>query len=287
MIINRLMPQGYCGGVKRAIEIAYKALDDPSTKKPIYLLGSIIHNRFVVNDLESKGAIIIDEPNKTRLELLERINIGTVIFSAHGVSDKVYETAKNKGLNIIDTTCGYVKVVQNKIKEYLAKGYTCLYIGTPKHPECEAILNISSSIILITNEADLGKININNPNIYVTNQTTLSIYDTNDLYDKIVNKYPSAIIDNKICQATTIRQKAVETQNKVDLCIVVGDEKSSNTKKLALVSQKAGINTILVEDLNSLKKIDLKNVHSVSITSGASTPDYIVEEIIEYLKKLD
>ena len=285
MKINKITPQGYCGGVINALKIVNEAILDSSIKKPIYMLGNIIHNKHVVNDLKNKGIIVLEDKSKTRLELLETIDSGTVIFTAHGVSPLVYEKAKQKGLNIINAVCPNVNIVHKNIINYLNNGYKCLYIGTKNHPECEGVLEISNDIIFISSIFDIDFLNLNTNKIYVTNQTTLSKYDLKDIYDKLINKYPNIIIDNKICNATTIRQEAMANQEKVDLCIVVGDKESSNTKKLASVSQNiAGIKTILCEDLNSLDKNELENINSVSISSGASTPNYIVDEIIEYLK---
>ncbi len=286
MKINKLSPQGYCGGVKNALNIAYKTLKDENCPKPIYLLGSIIHNKNVIEDLKKLGAILIEDNNLSKENLIDKIEYGTVIFSAHGVSPNVYKKAKEKGLNIIDTTCPNVLIVQKQIKKYLDLNYKCLYIGTKGHPECEAILGISSSIILISSIDDLKNIN-KDDKIYVTNQTTLSIYETNELYNYIKNNYSDATIDNKICNATTVRQEACIKQEYVDLCLVVGDKSSSNTKKLLLACIKNNINTIQIENLDDLKKINLTSINSISITSGASTPEYIVNEIIEYLKRVD
>ena len=285
MIIDKLNPQGYCNGVKRAINICLEALENPNTKKPIYLLGSVIHNKYVNEEFIKKGAIILEDKNKTRYELLDQINEGTVIISAHGVSPKVIAKAKAKNLNIIDTTCPYVSIIHNNIIKYLNEGYTCLYIGTKKHPECEGILEIDSNIININNITDINNLNINNDKIYITNQTTLSIFDTSDIYNELKNKYPNAILDNKICDSTTKRQLAVINQDKVDLCIVVGDKASSNTKKLAQIANNSNINTILVENINDIKDYDFKNINTISITSGASTPSILVDEIIKYIKK--
>ncbi|MDE7106071.1 MAG: 4-hydroxy-3-methylbut-2-enyl diphosphate reductase [Anaeroplasmataceae bacterium] len=287
MIINRLTPQGYCSGVKNALNIAYEALSSSTYPKPIYLLGSIIHNQRVIEDLEKKGAILIEEKGVPRSQLIERIEKGTVILSAHGVSPIVYDIAKRKGLSIIDTTCGNVLLVQKRMRHYLSLGYTCLYIGTKGHPECEGILGISSSIKLVENIEDIHHLTSTSSPIYVTNQTTLSLFETEQLYKTIKEKYPEAILDNTICKATTIRQKACLEQTPVDLCIVVGDKASSNTKKLALASQSVGIQTILIENASDLESIDFKNIHSVSITSGASTPEVIVDEIISYLKRVE
>ena len=288
MIIRKIEPQGYCNGVKRALNIVNDAINNESIKRPIYLLGQIIHNKHVVNDFIEKGVIVIEDKTKTRLELLDQINEGTVIFSAHGVSPSVYEKAKAKGLNIIDATCGYVLVVHKKIEDYLKNGYDVIYIGTKKHPEVEGVLGISDKINFVSSLEDIDNLNIKNDKIYCTNQTTLSIFDIKDIFDKLKTKYPNMKIDDKICDATTVRQLAMKNQEKADLCIVVGDAASSNTKKLYKVSSElANIKTILCEDLNSLDKNELKGIKTINISSGASTPDYIVNEIIEYLKKLD
>lgn len=288
MIIRKIEPQGYCNGVKRALNIVNKTLEDKNVKRPIYLLGQIIHNKHVVNEFIKKGVIVIEDKNKTRLELLDEINEGTVIFSAHGVSPLVYKKAKEKGLNIVDATCGYVQVIQMKIENHLNDGYDVIYIGTKKHPEVEGVLGISDKIHFVSSILDIDSLNIKNNNIYCTNQTTLSIFDINDIFSKLKTKYPNIKIDDKICDATTVRQMAMLNQEKADLCIVVGDPQSSNTKKLFNVSNElAKVKTILCEDLNTLDKSELKNIKSVNISSGASTPSYIVDEIIDYLKTID
>ena len=284
MIINKIEPQGFCQGVKIAINIVKETL---KKENKVYLLGEIIHNKDVINDLNNIGAITIPSNNKTRLELLDEIDSGTVIFSAHGVSPKVYEKAKNKSLNIVDATCPMVLLIHKNITEKLKNGYDVIYIGTKNHPEVEGVIGISSSIHFISNMDELNELKINNDKIYATNQTTLSIYDIKNIYDKLKNKYPNITIDNKICNATTIRQEAIKNQPKADLCIIVGDRLSSNTKKLVKVSEEyTNIKTIQCENLSSLDKSYLNNINVVNISSGASTPDYVVNEIIEYIKGL-
>ncbi len=284
MIVNKIEPQGFCQGVKIAINIVKDALNK---EKKVYLLGEIIHNKDVIAKLDKIGAITIPTNNKTRLELLDSIDSGTIIFSAHGVSPKVYEKARNKGLNIIDATCPMVLKIHKNIIEKLENGYDVIYIGTAKHPECEGVLGISSSIHFISSVDEIESLNISNNKIYATNQTTLSIYDIKDIYSQLRNKYPNIIIDNKICNATTIRQEAIKNQPKADLCIIVGDRMSSNTKKLVKVSTEyTNIKTIQCENLSSLDKSYLEGVNIVNISSGASTPDEVVSEIIEYIKNL-
>ena len=284
MIVNKIEPQGFCQGVKIAINTVKDALNK---EKKVYLLGEIIHNKDVIESLDKIGAITIPTNNKTRLELLDSIDNGTIIFSAHGVSPKVYEKAKNKGLNIIDATCPMVLKIHKNIIEKLEQGYDVIYIGTSRHPECEGVLGISSSIHFISSVDEIEGLNITNTKIYATNQTTLSIYDIKDIYSRLRNKYPNIIIDNKICNATTIRQEAVKNQPEADLCIIVGDTMSSNTKKLVKVSTEyTNIKTIQCENLSSLDKSVLEGVNTINISSGASTPDEVVNEIIEYLRGL-
>ena len=284
MIINKIEPQGYCHGVINALKIINEALKDNNT---IYSLGSIIHNEHVINDLKNKGVITIEEKGLSRLELLDKINEGTVVFSAHGVSPLVYEKAKSKNLKIIDATCPMVHLVHKKITEHLNLGYDCIYIGANGHPECEGVLGISNKIHFISSIDDINNLNINNDKIYVTNQTTLSIYDIEDIFNELKNKYPNIIIDDKICNATTVRQKALANQPKCDLCIIVGDKKSSNSLKLYKVSTEiAKTKTIFIDNLKSLDKEILKDVNIVNISSGASTPSELVDEIIEYLNTL-
>lgn len=287
MIINKLNPQGYCSGVKNALKIVYDVLNDPRYPRPIFLLGSIIHNKNVIQDLEKKGAILIEEKGTPRSTLIEKIDSGTVIISAHGVSPIVYEKAKKKGLTIVDTTCGNVLLIQKRIKDYISKGYTCLYIGTKGHPECEGILGISSSILLIEHKENIPHLSIQSDKIYVTNQTTLSLYETEIYYKEIEKYFPKAILDNSICKATTVRQEACMKQEPVDLCLVVGDKSSSNTQKLCDACETIGIKTRLIETKQDLEKINFEGITSISITSGASTPDWIVDEIIDKIKRVD
>ena len=284
MIVNKLLPQGYCKGVTRAIEMAFDTAKN--NKKPIYMLGRIIHNSHVIDRFRKLGIIVLEDKNKTKLELLDEIKEGTVIFSAHGVSPLVYEKAKSKNLNIVDASCPMVLLVHNRIKDYLEKGYEIIYIGTKGHPECEGVLGISDKIHPIWTKEDISNLSLDNPNIYITNQTTLSKDETESMFDLLKERFNTSIIDDKICNATTIRQEAIKNQPKADLCIVVGDSLSSNTKKLKEVSLKTGTKTILIDSLQSLDKNLIKDCKTINVTSGASTPDYVTDEIIEYLKRV-
>ncbi len=289
MKINKLTPRGYCHGVVNAIKILESVIDDHSYKRPIHMLGMIIHNKHTIEYFEEKGVVIIDDKSKTRFELLEQIDSGTVVITAHGCSPDVIEKAYSKGLTVVDATCKDVNKVHLNIKQKLSSGYTVLYIGKKGHPETEGVLGISKSIILLTNENDVELMNFeNNAKYYVTNQTTLSKFDLQSIFDKISdNNCDNIECDDEICDATTVRQNAVITQEKVDLCIVVGDTNSSNTAKLVEVSEKyAGIKSIQIETVDDLDFSFISKLSSVSVTSGASTPTHITNEVINKLEKI-
>ena len=284
MIINILNPHGYCGGVKKAIDKVTDALNDPNVVLPVYLLGNIIHNKYVTEKLQNLGAITIEAKGRTRYEMLDDIDKGTVIFSAHGVSDRVREKAKSKNLNIIDASCPNVLFIENKITDFLRKGYEILYIGTLNHPECEAVLEIDPKIHLYSENFNLSSLVDNK--VYVTNQTTLSLYEINNIYDKIKNELKDVIIDNKICNATTKRQEAL-ISSKADLTIVVGDKLSSNSKKLCEISETlGGTKAILVETLKDLDNICFNGIETINLTSAASTPEELLNSIYEALKNI-
>lgn len=271
MKIHKINPHGYCGGVIRALKLANEAIKN---NKNIYMLGKIIHNDIVCEELKNKG-IIIKTNNKD--EAIDEINFGTVIFTAHGTDEKLIEKAKKKNLNIIDTTCTKVNIIKNNIKKNFDK--TILYIGVANHPECEAILSISNDIILINNIDDLKILN-KDIQYYVTNQTTLSLLKLKDIYTYLEENFNNVIIDNKICLATTQRQLAV-LNTTADYIIVVGDKASSNTNELYNIASSK-CDSILVSNLSELLTIDITKYNNVKITSGASTPEYLVDEIIEY-----
>lgn len=278
MIISKIMPHGFCGGVINAIKISNEVLDNPNTVKPIYILGRIIHNEKVCRQLEDKGAIIIRE-DLSRLEMVDLIDNGTVIISAHGASEQCINKCINKGLHVIDTTCKFVKIIEHNIRTQMQKR-KIIYFGVKNHPECEAILGISDQIILITNYNQLISLP-KNEKYYLTNQTTLSMLKLKSWYEYVEKNFSDVIIDNKICSSTTRRQQAV-LDTKADLIIVAGDSKSSNTLELYKLATKF-TNALLVNDYLDLINIDLNIYQTIALTSGASTPEYVLNEIYEYL----
>ena len=284
MKINLITPHGYCFGVKKAIDIAKNVANDSNVEKPIYLLGNIIHNAHVIEEIKELGIKVI-ESKKTRYDMLDEIESGTVIFSAHGVSPRVYEKALNKKLNIVDATCPNVKLVHNRIIKNMNEGNNILYIGTKNHPECEGVLEIDSNIKLIESIDDLKDLD-KNKKYYITCQTTLSLLDLKELFSYIDDNFTNKILDNKICLATLERQESL-LKSDSDMAIVVGDKSSSNSKKLQMVFEKKYHKpSILIESVKDLIGYDFSNINSISLTSGASTPEYILTEVYDYLIKL-
>lgn len=288
MQVVPITPRGYCPGVVRAIDTVNKALQNPALPRPIYILGMIVHNRFVVDELTSKGAITLNDPGKTRLELLDSIDKGTVIITAHGTEEAVFEKIKAKGLTMINATCKDVQKTHDLIKEYLHNNYEVLFIGKKNHPETEGALGISPSVRLIEKPEDIDSLSLQNP-IFVTNQTTLSIRDLDKIFQLIRVKYPHAVISDEICNSTRIRQEAVLSANQtVDLCFVVGDPFSHNTSSLVKLSQSmTPAVTYRIESVDDIKPEQLFGHRIVSVTSGASTPTEITQNVISYLKQFD
>ncbi|MCJ0934441.1 4-hydroxy-3-methylbut-2-enyl diphosphate reductase [Mammaliicoccus sciuri] len=290
MEIIKITPRGYCYGVVDAMVIARNASLDKSLPRPIYILGMIVHNKHVTDAFESDGIITLDGPN--RLKILEQIDEGTVIFTAHGVSPEVKRRAKEKGLICIDATCPDVDNTHQLIREVKSNGYHVIYIGKKGHPEPEGAVGVAPDIVhLVQTLEDIDALpeELLNQKLIVTNQTTMSQWDVKHLIDELKVKYPHIEIHEEICLATQVRQEAVATQaDQADLLIVVGDPKSNNSNRLAQVSKEiAHTNAYRIADLSELKLEWLQDVESVAVTAGASTPTPIVKEVIDYIKNYD
>lgn len=288
MEVIKISPRGYCYGVVDAMVLAQQVAKDPSLPRPVYILGMLVHNQHVVEAFEEAGIITLDGPD--RLSILEKVEKGTVIFTAHGVSPEVRKRAREKGLTVIDATCPDVTRTHRLIEEKLAEGYEVLYIGKKGHPEPEGAIGISPEHVhLIEKEEDITGLSLPEEKLLVTNQTTMSQWDIKHLMDRIVERYPHAEVYNEICMATQIRQEAVATQAKeAELTIVVGDPRSNNSNRLAQVSDEiAGVPAHRVADVTEIKPEWLLGKKKVAVTSGASTPTAITKEVIDYLTQFN
>lgn len=285
MEIKRVVPSGYCKGVVSAINIVKKAKEDYPDAK-IYILGMIVHNTYVKDELSKLGIITLDDTFKTKEDLLNEINEGVIIFTAHGISQKIKDKAINKGLTVIDATCSDVLKTQDIVKEYLNKGYAVLYFGKKKHPEAEAVLSISDSITLIENEDDVNNLDIQNKKIFVTNQTTMSFLELEKMFSLLKEKYPNCVIQEEICNATSSRQKAIINIKDGDVLYVVGDKKSNNTNKLVDIGKTNFKKVFLINNKDEINKNDLSGQNKIYVTAGASTPPILIEEVLKYLNEL-
>lgn len=272
------------------MKIARQAAKDPAIPHPIFVIGLIVHNRFAVEELTSLGIVTLDGPD--RASILEHVESGTVIFTAHGVSPMVTARARARGLHVIDATCPDVTKTHDLVSDYVARGYEVIYIGKKGHPEPEGVIGVAPDhVTLVETEADLDHLPeraLHTERLLVTNQTTLSQWDTARLIELIRTRLPHAEVHNEICHATQVRQEAVATMARgADLTIVVGDPHSNNTNRLAQVAEElAGTPAIRIESVADLTLEMLEGKKRIAITSGASTPSQITREVIRYVEAL-
>jgi len=269
-------PRGFCAGVSRAIDIVEKALSFFGA--PVYVRHEIVHNKHVVEDLKQKGAVFVDE-----LSAVPENSI--VIFSAHGVSPAVKDEAKRRNLRAIDATCPLVTKVHWEAIKYKKERYELVLIGHKGHPEVEGTMG-EAPMHLVETVEDVEKLNIPGK-IAVLTQTTLGVDETKYVMEALRKKFGTISTPPRedICYATTNRQNAVkELAKKSELVLVVGSQTSSNSKQLVETARKAGIHAHLIQDKGSIKDEWLQNVNAVGITSGASAPEKLVREVVDFFK---
>ena len=275
-------PRGFCAGVERAIEIVEKSIQKYGA--PVYVRHEIVHNKFVVDDLKSKGAIFVEE-----LEEIEDKS-RPVIFSAHGVPKKIPEDAKEYNMTYVDATCPLVSKVHREAENLHKSGYHLILIGHQNHPEVIGTMGQlpKGSIDLIQNEDEAKKYNIENKKISYVTQTTLSVDDTKDIIKILKDKFPNIKEPAKedICYATTNRQMAVKNiAKKCDLFFVIGSRNSSNSVRLVEVAKKSGcLNSQLIHSQSEIPFNLIENSNTIGISSGASAPEILVDNFINELK---
>ena len=277
-------PRGFCAGVDRAIEIVNKALDKFGS--PVYVRHEIVHNKQVVEDLKKRGAIFVEELSEIK------DSSRPVIFSAHGVPKSVPIDAKNKKLNFVDATCPLVSKVHRESEQLHKNGYDIILIGHNHHPEVIGTMgqlpNGSIKLVETINDAKtLDTSEFKKPLAYIT-QTTLSVDDTKNIIDILKNKFPNikGPVKEDICYATTNRQKAVkEIAKNCDLFFIIGSRNSSNSVRLVEVAKNAGCKkSILMHHGKQLPLEDIKKSKAIGISSGASAPEELVQNLINELK---
>ncbi|WP_297131479.1 4-hydroxy-3-methylbut-2-enyl diphosphate reductase [Terrisporobacter sp.] len=271
---------GFCFGVKRAMKMAWDELENKEDDD-IYSLGPLIHNKQAVDKYKEKGLVEIDSLDKIP-------NDSKLIIRSHGVGKNVYTDSESKNMDIIDTTCPFVKKIHDIVKEFSSKGYRIIVIGNANHPEIIGINGwCDNEAIVINSEEEIDN-NLFDPcdKYCVVSQTTANL----EFFDKIVNmlkeKINNLTVKNTICFATKERQlSAIDLANEVDCMVVIGGKHSSNTQKLVNIC-KGIVPTFSIETKEELDKDILDGFKIAGVTAGASTPDWIIDEVIKYLKEI-
>lgn len=287
MKVTILEPQGYCAGVTNAINIALRAKLE-NKDKSVYILGMLVHNEKVINELTSLGITTLYRDNKSDEELLYSLpDESIVVFSAHGHKKNLDDIAINKRFKVYDATCPKVQNNLKIISKEIEEGHKVIYIGHKNHPEALAALSISDQVLFYDIKGEFNYKGIKDKSPLVINQTTLNTKELKELYIDIIVHLPKARIMDEICPATRLRQEALINIDKdVDLILVIGDKNSSNTNRLLEIAKTnhPEIDSYLVSDLDELKKIDINKKKHVAIASGASTPKKEIDKIKEYLE---
>ena len=273
-------PRGFCAGVDRAIDIVEIALELHGP--PVYVRKEIVHNAHVVEDLRQKGAIFVESEDEVPANAV-------VIFSAHGVSPSVRESAAGQHRTVIDATCPLVTKVHLEAKKYVGNGYSIVLIGHAGHDEIIGTMGEAlGHIQLIQNVDDAESVEVPDPEkIVCLTQTTLSVDDTSDMVATLKRRFPRILVRDDICYATQNRQTAVKAlTGEVDLILVVGAANSSNSIRLMEVARAQGVNAHRIADVKEIDESWLEGARAIGVSSGASTPEIKVTEVLEFLKAL-
>jgi len=274
-------PRGYCAGVDRAVQTVEHALDLYGA--PVYVRKEIVHNKHVVAELRERGAIFVDQET----EVPEG---STVVFSAHGVAPSVHANAAQRGLFALDATCPLVTKVHVEAKKFADEGYTIVLIGHAGHEEVEGTMGEAPEhMVLIETEDDVQRLDVEDPQrlAYLT-QTTLSVEETRTIIDKLREKFPAIVgpRTDDICYATTNRQAAVKQMaEQCDLVLVIGSSNSSNSNRLVEVARDHGADSHLIDNASQVREEWLAGKRVVGITSGASAPEALVQELVAFFRE--
>ena len=271
---------GFCFGVKRAMKMAWDELENKSENN-IYSLGPLIHNKQAVDRYKEKGLVEMDNLEEIPSE-------SKLIIRSHGVAEKVYTESKAKNMEIVDTTCPFVKKIHDIVKDFSKRGYKIIIVGNANHPEIIGINGwCNNEAIVINKLEEIDDITFDPTQIYcVVSQTTANLESFDKIVQKLKTKINNLTVKNTICFATKERQlSAIDLAKEVDCMVVIGGKHSSNTQKLVTICSKV-VPTFSIETKEELKKEMFENFKVAGVTAGASTPDWIIDEVIEYLKEI-
>lgn len=283
MTITLADSAGFCFGVKRAVDTVYHLLEDK--EKKVYTLGPIIHNEQVVQDLNANGVGVVCNPE----EISGEDDSATLVIRSHGVSQDVIRRIKERGLRYEDATCPFVKKIHQTVEEYSAKSYRIIIIGSKDHPEVQGILGWTNGRGTVIETAEEARnFSLANPDekICIVSQTTFNYKKFQELVEIFSEKGYDIIAVNTICNATSTRQKeAEELAARSDAMIIIGGKHSSNSRKLYEICKNQCENTFFIQTADDLKGISFDSFASLGITAGASTPNNIIQEVLEACQK--
>lgn len=271
---------GFCFGVKRAMNMAWDELENKNGNK-VYSLGPLIHNKQAVDKYKEKGLLEMDSLDKVP-------NDSKLIIRSHGVAEDVYVQSESKNMDIVDTTCPFVKKIHEIVKEFSNNGYKIIIVGNATHPEIVGINGwCNNEAFVVNSEEDVDNIPFNNNDKYcVVSQTTANLEHFDKIVEKINSKTDNLTVKNTICFATKERQlSATDLAKEVDCMVVIGGKHSSNTQKLVNICKNI-VPTFSIETKEELQKDMFEGFKVAGVTAGASTPDWIIDEVIEYLKEI-
>ena len=275
-------PRGYCAGVDRAVQTVEEALEEHGA--PVYVRKEIVHNKHVVEQLSGRGAIFVEEETEVPEGEI-------VVFSAHGVAPAVHERSRERKLRTIDATCPLVTKVHVEARKFAADGYTIVLVGHEGHEEVEGTMGEApESIVLVQTVEDAESLELEDAeHVALITQTTLSVDETAEIIEKLKERFPAIVTPKSedICYATTNRQVAVkEIAAECDLVLVIGSTNSSNSNRLVEVAREYGAESYLIDNHTQVDPAWLEGVETVGITSGASAPEELVEDLVDYFREL-
>ena len=271
---------GFCFGVKRAIDSAYEAIENEGPE--IYSIGPLIHNELVTNDLKEKDLTILNDYDE-----IAKLKNKKIIIRTHGIEKNIYELLKENDNEIIDLTCPFVSKIHDLVRDYSEKGYKVIVIGDREHPEVKGIVSYAKSdIYVVISEDDIRELKIDrNDKVLVVFQTTTNAENAQKLVDILKDLFYNIRLVNTICNATQNRQEEVKSLSKIcDVMLIIGSSSSSNTKKLYEIAKANCKNTYLLTNLNDTKNINIEQDAKIGVSAGASTPKYLIEEILNNVR---
>ena len=288
MEVVRITPRGYCHGVVEAIRIAKRVGNERAAGEQVTMLGYLVHNEHVTRELEEHGVALVDAPD--RMKGLDQIESGTVVFTAHGISPQVVAEAQRRGLNVVDATCSDVTRTHDLVRRLTGEGYHVVYIGKRGHPEPAGALGVApDQTTLVERIEEVDDLDFpTGTRLAVTCQTTLSMWDTKAIIDRLVERFPDISVHNEICLATQERQEAaVLAATDVDCVVVVGSSRSSNSLRLVqVVQERAGKPAFLVDTAADVRPEWFAGHKRIGVTAGASTPTQLTRGVIAAIEAL-